>query len=89
MCKAQAIPQNDILLVNVFIFLGIFEQIVSVASGGLVGIFPCGIELLGIVWPNYAYLRSRVCGLVWRNLSQTEWTSLAPPGLHNPSACRG
>ncbi len=45
------------------------------------------LRLLNIVWPDHAYLRARVCGLVWRNLSRSEWSTLAPPGLQNPNAC--
>jgi WD40 repeat protein len=48
-----------------------------------------GVQLLDVVWPNIAYLRARVCGLVWRNLSRSEWSSVAPPGLQNPNACPG
>ena len=48
-----------------------------------------GVHLLNIVWPDNAYLRARVCGLVWRNLSRSEWSNLAPPGLQNPNACPG
>ena len=48
-----------------------------------------GVRLLNIVWPDNAYLRATVCGLVWRNLSRSEWSNLAPPGLQNPKACPG
>ncbi len=48
-----------------------------------------GVHLLNIVWPDNAYLRARVCGLVWRNLSPSEWSNLAPPGLQDPNACPG
>jgi WD40 repeat protein len=45
------------------------------------------LQVLGIVWSNYAELRNEVCGLVWRNLSPAEWSVLGPPGLADPSAC--
>jgi WD40 repeat protein len=48
-----------------------------------------GVHLLNIVWPDNAYLRERVCGLVWRNLSRSEWSTVAPPGLENPRVCPG
>ncbi len=48
-----------------------------------------GVRLLDLVWPDYAYLRTRVCSLVWRSLSRSEWHNLAPPGLRNPTACQG
>src|SRR5208282_1964652 len=48
-CKPKAIPQNDVLLVDVFIFLGIFEQVVFVVSRSLVGIFPSCVELLRMI----------------------------------------
>ena len=48
---------------------------------------PAGLQLLGLVWPDYAYLRGEVCGLVWRNLGRSEWSTLAPPGLSNPAPC--
>ena len=45
-CKTQAIPQNDILLVDVFIFLGIMEQVVFVAGWSLVGISSRSVKLV-------------------------------------------
>jgi hypothetical protein len=48
-CKSQAIPNNDIIVIDVFIFLGIFEQIVFVVVGSLVRIFSCGVKLLRMI----------------------------------------
>ena len=47
--KTQAIPQNDILLVDVFIFLGIMEQVVFVSSWSLVGISSRSVELVRMI----------------------------------------
>ena len=52
-----------------------------------VGLDGGGVQLLDIVWPDYAYLRRQVCSLVWRDFSSSEWNSLSPPGLRNPTAC--
>jgi WD40 repeat protein len=52
-----------------------------------VGLDSGGVQLLDIVWPDYGYLQSQVCSLVWRNFSSSEWSSLSPPGLRKPSAC--
>ena len=47
-----------------------------------------GVRLLDLVWPDYAYLRTRVCGLVWRNLSRSEWHN-RPPRPPEPDRLSG
>ncbi len=40
----------------------------------------------GFSWPNFAALRSQVCGLVWNGLSRTEWAQYAP-GIVYQGSC--